>query len=91
MSDWYKPSDKKEEEHFKTTDLFGVSEERLREIARMVEHIKIDSVNMSQIADALDLQNSGELCLKAFIFGTLVSENQIKSGLSGFLGKLGGE
>jgi len=79
---WHEP--KKDEKHAKgdLTELFAVTEARMREIHNDLEHIKIDAKEMTQIAEALDLQNSGELAFKAFLFGRLVEQNEFVGKLS---------
>jgi len=82
---WYEPKKDESEEKGDLTKLFAITETRMREIHNELEHIKIDAKEMTQIAEALDLQNSGELAFKAFLFGRLVERNETTGLMRSFL------
>jgi hypothetical protein len=64
---------------FSAADLFGVSNERMAELAERMHVMEKGYESMLDVAEGLDLQNAGEVAAKAFFFGQLVHRNQLSA------------
>ena len=68
---------------FKAHTVFGISEEKAKDLARKFRHEEIDHEKFTDVALALDINNSGELGYKIFLWSTRVAKND--DNVEGFI------
>ena len=78
-----KESKNKKDSKFKAHEVFGISEARSKELYREFRHAEIDTDKFTDLAMSLDINNSGELGYKIFLWASRVSKND--TDMEGFI------